>query len=198
MKRKRTGLRIFIHAMQTFEHLQTNLIMFRKIIYRLKYFLFALVIFLSPPVLSQTDSPLFTNEPQYYIDSIRVSSLGIFDPDKIESISVVKEKDPSAPNGKVYIKIKKTDVLNLLTVGDIIRINKIPSGSISLFLLDNEVIKDTTNFRIDSYYILKVETIKASEIKYLPKNISKFEILKIFTATKANINEENKIYLRGK
>jgi len=43
-----------------------------------------------------------------------------------------------------------------------------------------------------------VETIKASEIKYLPKNISKFEILKIFTATKANINEENKIYLRGK
>lgn len=172
----------------------------------MRHLLFILILFFNLPVFSQTISaqtdptisPLTKQEPQYYIDSIRVQRLEIFDPEKIESINVVKNKDSAAPNGKVYIKIKKTETLNLLSVGDISRINHIPSGSTALFMLDNEIIKDTTNFRIDSYYILKVETVKASEIRYLPGNISNFEILKIITATKSNIERENRILVRGR
>jgi len=172
----------------------------------MRHLLFIPILFFNFPVFSQTIStltkptisPLTKEEPQYYIDSIRVQRLEIFDPEKIESINVVKNKDSAAPNGKVYIKIKKKETLNLLTVEDLCRINHIPPGSTALFMIDNEIIKDTTNFRIDSYYILKVETVKASEILYMPGNISNFEILKIITATRSNIERENRILVRGR
>ncbi|HSZ34869.1 MAG TPA: hypothetical protein VK772_16245 [Puia sp.] len=172
----------------------------------MRYLLLILILFFNLPAFSQTISPLTKptisplnkEEPQYYIDSVRVQRLEIFDPEKIESINVVKNTDSASPNGKVYIKIKETERLDLLTVGDIKRINHIPSGSTALFMLDNEIIKDTTNFRIDSLYILKVETVKASEIVYLPGNISNFEILKIITATKSNIERENRVLIRGR
>jgi hypothetical protein len=164
----------------------------------MRYLFLILILFFNSTVFSQAISPLTKEEPQYYIDSIRVQRLEIFDPNKIESINVVKNKDSAAPNGKVYINIKKTETLNLLTIGDIISMNHIPSGSTSLFLLDNEIIKDTTNFRIDSYYILKVETVKSTELKYLRGNISNFEILKIITATQSNIEKENSMRIRGR
>ncbi len=164
----------------------------------MKRLLFILILFFNSPVFSQTISPLTREEPQYYIDSVRVQRLEIFDPNKIESINVVKKKDSNAPYGKVYIQIKKTETLNLLTIGEIAGMNNISSGSTSLFMLDNEIIKDTANFRIDSYYILKIETVKASEIKYIRGNISNFEVLKIITATKENIEKENSVRVRGR
>ncbi len=73
----------------------------------MRHLLFILILFLNLSVFSQTISPLTKptispltkEEPQYYIDSIRVQRLEIFDPEKIESIDVVKNKDSATPNG---------------------------------------------------------------------------------------------------
>ena len=62
-----------------------------------------------------------------------------------------------------------------------------PTESISLFILDNEIIKDTANFKIDSSYIANIEIIKASEIEYLPYNLPSLSILKILSGKNENI-----------
>ena len=136
------------------------------------------------------------NPPIYFIDSIRVHSLGILDPNKIESINVIKN-DPAAPTGKIYIKTKDPGSLHFLTAGEVIRKYNFPADGITIFFLDNEIIKDTSAFRIDSSYILNVEIIKASEIQYLPRNIPGLRILKIITATKENMEKQNIIRIRG-
>ncbi len=157
--------------------------------------IFILTAFISSHCLSQSRLSLSTQEPDYYVDSVRVNSLGVFDPNKIESIKVVK--DSTGLSGKLYIKIKKSATLNLLTSKDIVRINNITPGSFPIFVLDDQIIKDTSNFRIDSSYILKIEIVNASEIKYLPENISNIKILNITTATQANIDKEKSIKIRS-
>ena len=59
-------------------------------------------------------------------------------------------------------------------------------------MLDNEIIKDTTTFKIDSSYIKNVQVIQASEIEYLPNNIPSPAILKVFTAKMEN-NDKLKV-----
>ena len=162
----------------------------------MKKSLFVFFIFMNFNCFSQSRLYVGNSEPDYYIDSVRVQALGVFDPNKIESINVVK--DSTAPSGKIYIKIKKNTTVHFLTAKDIVVMNNIIPGSISIFLLDNEIVKDTSNFSIDSSYILKVEIVKASEIKYLPENISNLSIVKIITATQANIDKEKLIFFRGK
>ena len=158
-----------------------------------KLLLFSL--FISSCCFSQSRLPTTNQEPDYYIDSIKVHPLGVFDIGKVESINVVKNS--TVPNGKVYIKIKKDVPFNLITAADIIRIYKIDTRSASIIMLDDEIIKDTSDFKIDLSYILKVEVVKAPEIKYLPANNSNLIILKITTATQANIEKEKSIRLKG-
>lgn len=161
----------------------------------MKQLLFTLLTFISINAFSQ--SKTLNNNPVYFLDSVRVTTLGIFDPNKIDNINVVREKDPTAPNGKIFITSKNPESFNFLSAHDIAKANNIPAKTISIFMLDNEVIKDTATFKIDSSYILRVDIIKASEIKYLPHNIPSLVILKIITATKDNIDKQNTIRIRG-
>jgi hypothetical protein len=120
-----------------------------------------------------------------------VKTIGTFDPNKIDNINVVRDKDPSAPFGKVFIKSKNPKDFNFLSAQDIARLNNISIKTISIFMLDNQIIMDTSSFKIDSSYIKKIEIIKASEIEYLPQNIPDLAILKILTDTIDNNDKYN-------
>jgi hypothetical protein len=120
-----------------------------------------------------------------------VKTIGTFDPNKIDNINVVRDKDPSAPYGKVFIKSKNPKDFNFLSAQDIARLNNISIKTISIFMLHNQIIMDTSSFKIDSSYIKKVEIIKASEIEYLPQNIPDLAILKILTDTIDNNDKYN-------
>ena len=133
----------------------------------------------------------FNQTPIYYLDSVRVKTIGTFDPNKIDNINVVHDKDPSAPYGKVFIKSKNPKDFNFLSAKDIARLNNISIKTISFFMLDNQIIMDTVSFKIDSSYIKKIEIIKASEIEYLPQNIPDLAILKILTDTIDNNDKYN-------
>jgi hypothetical protein len=93
--------------------------------------------------------------------------------------------------GKFFIKSKNPKDFNFLSAQDIARLNNISIKTISIFMLDNQIIMDTSSFKIDSSYIKKVEIIKASEIEYLPQNIPDLAILKILTDTIDNNDKYN-------
>jgi hypothetical protein len=67
----------------------------------------------------------------------------------------------------------------------------------AIFMLDNEFLKDITKFKIDSSFILRVEFTQAKEIEYLKNSIPDLAILKLITRTKADLDKQNEIRIRG-
>lgn len=133
--------------------------------------------------------------PAIFLDSIQINSLGSFDNDKIESVNIVKS-NAAFPNGRIYIKSKTPGSFKFLTAKEILKVYKISDITTPIFMLDNEIIADTSDFSIDSSYILEVKVIKASEIAYLPNNFSSLATLKIFTNSGENLDKQQIVRIR--
>ena len=84
------------------------------------------------------------NLPVYFLDSIRMDKNQLFfDPSKISEINVVKEKDTTTQNyGMIYIKSKKPKDFNFLTLPDIEKTYTKGISTSTLFMVDNEFLKD--------------------------------------------------------
>jgi len=168
----------------------------------MRTFLLFIILFLSHVSFGQKNSnpkPFKEWQPLYYLDSVNVEFSELhFDPEKIESMNVVKSYiDSTAQNyGKIFITSKDPKDYNFLTISDITTTYKKDTLSPTIFMLDNEFLKDITKFKIDSNYILKIELLRGGEFDYLKKNIPNLTILKIITRTKENLAKQNQIYIR--
>lgn len=143
-------------------------------------------------------------QPLWYLDSVNVSAaqLQYINPNNIERVDVVKGYRDSINRleGKIYIKTKGLKRLKFLTIFDIVKTSLTDRKAPMMFMVDNEFLMDTTGFKIDSCYILRIEIVKTSESDYLKNVIPNLTILKIFTRTKENLDkleEKSKIRIRG-
>lgn len=142
----------------------------------------------SLPVFSQ--EKLSKKSPVIFLDSVQISLMSGLDPNNMADINIV-HKDSLYPGGSIYITSKKTNHISLITTKDILKGQNLPPETPVIFILNNEIVRDTTNFRIEASFLLRVEMIKASEFHYLPENISNLTILKLFTGRKVdNINQK--------
>ena len=138
--------------------------------------------------------------PAYFLDSIRIHSTQIyFDPDKISSIWIGKGKDIiNHTSGEIYITSKKPLNYNFWGLKRIERKYTNTISKRTVFMIDNEFLKDgISTYGIDSAYIFKVKILKSSEIDYLKKIKPVFSIIQIKLRTKYNLDEANKIRIRG-
>jgi hypothetical protein len=138
-------------------------------------------------------------QPLYYLDSVIVEFTDLhFDLEKIESINVVKSYvDSTRQNyGKIFITSKDPKGYNFLSISEITIKYKKDTLSPTIFMLDNEFLKDITKFKIDSSYILKVMLLRGSEFDYLKDNFPNLTILNIITKSKDNIEKQKKIIIR--
>ena len=134
--------------------------------------------------------------PEIYLDSIKYSAYPNFDISQIDSIYILKETK-NAPNGQIFIKSKNPKNLHFLSVSDINARYKNNALAPTIYMLDNEILKEVATFRIDSAFILKVEILKGSETDYLNIQFPDLTILNIITRTAENITKENQIRIRG-
>jgi hypothetical protein len=168
----------------------------------MRTFLLFIILSLSLVSFGQQNSnpkPFKEWQPLYYLDSVNVEFSELhFDPEKIESMNVVKSYIDSIGqnHGKIFITSKDPKDYNFLTISDITKTYKKDTLSPTVFMLDNEFLKDITKFKIDSNYILNVELLRGSEFDYLKKIIPNLTILKIITRTKENLANQNHIYIR--
>lgn len=146
---------------------------------------------------SQNKAPVNSN-PEYYVDSLSVASIRLFDPQKIEKVNVVKEKDAMAPNGKVFITIKKSATLKWISIKDIVSKYKLSDTAACIFMLNDNIITDTAGFRIDEDYIAGIDIMKASAIENLPNNIPNLALLKLFTGSKEDSALQQVVRIRTK
>ncbi|MBL0358031.1 MAG: hypothetical protein IPP72_14680 [Chitinophagaceae bacterium] len=147
--------------------------------------------------LAQKRAPVNSN-PEYYVDSVRVNSIQLFDHQKIEKVNVVKGKDSMAPNSKVFISIKKSAVLKWVTTKDIITKYQLADSFACIFMVNNNIIKDPDIFRIDEYFITGIDVMKADELENLPNNIPNLELLKLFTCSKENLIKQKIVRIRSR
>lgn len=144
-----------------------------------------------------------TEKPAVFVDSklVAVNLFEYFDPNEIESINVVK-KD-STINGILYrgqINItsknsKKYDFISLEQIKT--EFTKIKSNDV-IYMVNGVFIKDNIDtFKLDRNYILKVEVTNSEAFYNLRKSDTKFDIINILGKTKENLENKNKILLRG-
>ena len=87
-----------------------------------------------------------------FLDSVLLTANSVFDPNKIASVNVVKDYYDSAKqiHGKIFITSKDPKNFNFLTISELATAYKKATNTPTIFMLDNEFIKDTTTFKIDS------------------------------------------------
>lgn len=134
--------------------------------------------------------------PEIYLDSIKYASIPYLEPSKIDSIYILKGTNKAA-GGQIFIKSKNPKKLRILSVSDINARYTKNALAPTIYMLDNEILKEVSTFRIDSALILKVEILKGSETDYLNVQFPDLTILNIITRTEKNIAKENEIRIRG-
>lgn len=138
-----------------------------------------------------------------FFDSKLVSSASMqsIDPNEIESINVIK-KD-TIINGVLYrgqINItsknpKKYDFISLEQIKS--EFTKIKSNDV-IYMVNGAFIKDNIDtFKLDRNYILEVQVTNSEEFYNLRKSDTKFDIINILGKTKENLENKNKVLLRG-
>jgi len=135
-------------------------------------------------------------EPYVTINAVQYQSIPYLDPNKIDSLWITKP-EKSAPYGTIHIRTKDTTKMCLLGISyfdALYRKNKLAP---IIYMLDHEILKDASTFRIDSSFILKVEVIKGEDTDYLRTQFPDLIILNIITNTKANTDKQNTVRIRG-
>ncbi|WP_426065318.1 hypothetical protein [Flavobacterium sp. DSP2-3-1] len=142
-------------------------------------------------------------EPAKFLDSILITSttMEYVDPNKIESVNIIK-KD-TIINGvrypdQIYFTSKvpkKYDFISLEQIKS--EFTKIKTNDV-IFMVNGTFIKDNIEtFKLDRNYILKVEVTNSEEFYNFKKSDTKFDIINILGKTKGNLENKNKILIKG-
>jgi hypothetical protein len=146
----------------------------------------------------QSSLPRSMWPPVYLLDSVKYAEMPCFDLQKITNIYVAHEYDTIFhAYGKIYITTKNPGELHFIPLTQVAKQCKLPLHIPVIFMLDNEFIKKTSTFFIDSAYILKTEIVKGAELESVNKDLSNLTIVRIVTRTKENIDKQKQIWIRG-
>ncbi|MCY1721944.1 hypothetical protein OU798_16440 [Prolixibacteraceae bacterium Z1-6] len=153
----------------------------------------------SPLRVVDLDTNKPASQPAYFIDGkyFNQSILKTLNLQFIDSMTVIKEEitlEDKIYYGQIHIKMKEEYVPKIVSLADLkskyLKLGQNPS----IFIIDNDVVKsDYNEFLIDENYILKIETqVIKNEKEKLNVNV-----IRLVTKTKENIEEANKIWIRG-
>jgi hypothetical protein len=146
-----------------------------------------------------------TKEPNsaMFFDAVLmpVNMLEYIEKSEIKSVTVVK-KDTTINDisyqGQLYITSKnpkKYDFISLEQIKD--NFTKIKSNDV-IYMVNGTLIKDNVvTFKLDRNYILEVEVTNSEAFYNLRKSDTKFDIINILGKIKENLENKNKVLLRG-
>ena len=166
----------------------------------MKYILNLSILFLTTLFFGQNNK---TKEPAVFIDLTLVArnAVGYIDQNELESVNVIK-KDTTINGavyyGQLYIISKNPKKYNFITLEQIkSEFTKIKSNDV-IYMVNGSLIKDNIEtFKLDRNYILKVEVTNSEAFYNFRKSDTKFDIINILGKTKENLDNKNKMLLRG-
>jgi hypothetical protein len=166
----------------------------------MKFILTLCFLFLSTLFFGQNNK---TEEPAIFIDSLLVATNTIeyINPNDIESINVIKKNttiDGVLYYGQMYITSKNPKKYDFLSLEQIkSEFTKIKSKDV-IYMINGTLIKtNIETLKLDRNYILSVEVTNSDAFYNLRKSNVQFDIINILGKTKENLDNKNKILLRG-
>ena len=166
----------------------------------MKYLLTFSILFFTTLFFGQNTK---TEEPAVFIDSnlIARNAIEYINPNEIKSVNVIKKDtiiNAVLFHGQLYITSKNPKKYDFLTLEKIkTEFTKIKSNDV-IYMVNGAFIKDNIDtFKLDRNYILKVEVTNSEEFYNLRESTAKFDIINILGKTKENLDDKNKILLRG-
>jgi hypothetical protein len=166
----------------------------------MKFFLTLCLLFFTTLFFGQNNK---TEEPAMFIDSVLVGTISMeyIDPNDIESINVIKKNttiNGVLYYGQIYISSKNPKKYDFISLDQVkSEFTKIKSKDV-IYMINGALIKtNTETLKLDRNYILSVEVTNSDEFFNLRKNNIQFDIINILGKTKENLDNKNKILLRG-
>lgn len=166
----------------------------------MKKLLTAALLFITTLIFGQNSEK---EEAAIFLDSnlVPTNTIKYIPAEEIESVHV--DKKNVRINGKSYAgQIHITS--NNPTKYDFISLDQIKSDytdikkSDVIYMINGEFMKENSaTFKLDRHYILTVEVTNSSELYNFRKSDTKFDIINILGKTKENLDNKNKILLRG-
>ncbi len=105
--------------------------------------------------------------PDFFIDSVKIDfPLDWINPQHIASVYVQKEAK-GHPNGAIYLEWK-TPHPGFCSLGDISAAQPGLTKAPILYIIDDSLIRDTANVRIEAANIFQVHTVSSAQIGYFP------------------------------
>lgn len=145
---------------------------------------------------SQVDKMKTNFEPDYYLNSSKIDFKKVYlNPKSIESINISKNNENGHPNGEVHI-VSKKDKLSFLNLQQVLIQYAVQSGSKDpvLFIIDNNVMYDTSDIRIDKSYIKQVKVNNLGQTNYINKKSAHLTIVQIILSPEGDKKE---LMIRG-
>ncbi|WP_139259791.1 hypothetical protein [Flavobacterium xinjiangense] len=143
------------------------------------------------------------NDPAIFFDTklISIKTLEFLDPDKIETINVIKKDTPInkvSYHGQLYITSKNPEQYDFISLEEIkADFTKINSNDV-VYMINGKFIKENLeNIKLDRNDILDVEVTNSEAFYNSRKSDAKFDIINILGKTKENLENKNKILIRG-
>jgi len=159
-----------------------------------------LLLFVTTLCLGQNNK---SKEPAMFIDSVFFSAnnMKYINSDEIESVNIIKNDtiiNNNSYSGQIHISSKSPNKYIFLSLEQIkSEYTKIKKADV-IYMINGEFIKDNIEtFKIDKNYILTVEVTNSNEFYNLRKSDTKFDIINILLKTKENLDNKNKVLLRG-
>ena len=123
------------------------------------------------------------------------------DPNDIESINVIKKNttiNGVLYYGQIYVTSKNPKKYDFISLDQVrSEFTKIKSNDV-IYMINGTLIKNNIeNLKLDRNYILSVEVTNSDAFYNLRKSNIQFDIINILGKTKENLDNKNKILLRG-
>jgi hypothetical protein len=128
--------------------------------------------------------------PAYFLDSVKIDNayLTYLNPDDIAAVNVYKDAK-LYPNGAVFIALKDHTIVNKLLNDKLLSLNDIFKANVHepdrrkpvVYLINDELLTDTSNIRIPSIFVKYVTIVKASETPYFKTALPNILLMKIST-----------------
>jgi hypothetical protein len=166
----------------------------------MKFILTLCLLFFSTLFFGQNNK---TEQPAMFIDSVLVATntIDYIDPNDIESINVIKKNitiNGVLYYGQIYITSKNPKKYDFISLDQVkSEFTKIKSKDV-IYMINGALIKtNIETLKLDRNYILSVEVTNSGDFFNLRKSDIQFDIINILGKTKENLDNKNKILLRG-
>ncbi len=133
-----------------------------------------------------------TQEVPFYMDSVKINPRKVFiAPTSLQYQNITHK----TPTGEVHFTLKKN--VRFLTLNEVLKAYlSMEDNDNVLYYIDDEIIYDKKDIRLDSVIIKKVEKFDMSKVDYINKKLQGMTIVKIRLTT-YHYHDDDTIWVRG-